>query len=312
MKDIGFVGLGHMGGAIARRLASQCRLIVFDLDTHRVEELVRLGARAAIDLPQLAQECDVIFTCLPTSEHVRHVVFGEGGLGGELGSGALVIDCTTGDPNQARTIAAELAERGVEFVDAPVSGGPQGAAKGTLAFIVGSSSATYERARVPLQLISPNVRRVGEVGAGQCVKLLNNVLAAGHRMLAFETAIAAAANAVDPEVFIDTVNLATGRSYATEVTMVRHIFGERLDQDFSVGLMAKDVRLGVQLVPESLRRESLILQVAERLDSAERVLGSHSDINRLIELYERAADKIVATSRRDSDSGGVFAPTDWP
>jgi 3-hydroxyisobutyrate dehydrogenase len=302
MSAVGFVGLGNMGGALAARLASQrdgqFELYVFDLDQARVAEAGLAGARAARSISDLASRCEVVITCLPTSAHVRSVVNGEGGLGATLAPGSLIIDCTSGEPAVTRELAAELAARGIGLVDAPVSGGPQAAAAGTIAIIAGGPEEWYERALPTLRRISPNVRHVGPVGAGHVVKLLNNVLAAGHRMLAFETAAVAAAQGVDPETFIDVVNLASGRSYATEITMPRHVFGAALAQGFSLGLMAKDVGLGCQLLPPSLEELSLALQVHRRLQVALTEFGPDADINQTLETYERATQTRVATSAR--------------
>ena len=302
MSAVGFVGLGNMGGALAARLAGQrdgqFELYVFDLDQARVAEARAAGARAARSVSHLASTCEVVITCLPTSAHVKGVVSGEGGLGATLAPGSLIIDCTSGDPAVTRELAAELSARGIGLVDAPVSGGPQAAAAGTIAIIAGGPDEWYERALPTLHRISPNVRHVGPVGAGHVVKLLNNVLAAGHRMLAFETAAVAAAQGVDPETFIDVVNLASGRSYATEITMPRHVFGAALAQGFSLGLMAKDVRLGCQLLPEPLEELSLALQVHRRLQAALTEFGPDADINQTLETYERATQTRVATSAR--------------
>jgi 3-hydroxyisobutyrate dehydrogenase len=302
MTNVGFVGLGHMGGALAARLASQSdgqiELYVFDLDPARVAQACAAGARAARSIAQLASESEVVITCLPTSAHVKSVVHGQHGLAAALTPGSLVIDCTSGEPAVTRELAAELSARGIGLVDAPVSGGPQAAAAGTIAIIVGGTEELYERALPTLRRISPNVRHVGPVGAGHVVKLLNNVLAAGHRMLAFETAAVAASQGVDPKTFIDVVNLASGRSYATEITMPRHVFGESLAQGFSVGLMAKDVGLGCRLVPQPLEELSLALQVHHRLQAALTEFGPDADINQTLETYERATQTQVATSKR--------------
>lgn len=302
MSAVGFVGLGNMGGALAARLASQRdgqhELYVFDLDQARVAAARAAGARAARSVSDLAGTCEVVITCLPTSAHVRSVVSGEGGLGATLAPGSLIIDCTSGEPAVTRELAAGLGARGIGLVDAPVSGGPQAAAAGTIAIIAGGPEEWYERALPTLRRISPNVRHVGPVGAGHVVKLLNNVLAAGHRMLAFETAAVAAAQGVDPGTFIDVVNLASGRSYATEITMPRHVFGAALAQGFSLGLMAKDVGLGCQLLPEPLEELSLALQVHRRLQAALAEFGPDADINQTLETYERATRTRVATSKR--------------
>jgi 3-hydroxyisobutyrate dehydrogenase len=298
MSAVGFIGLGNMGGALAARLAGQAELYVLDLDPVRVAHACAAGAQAARSIAEIAGKCAVVITCLPTSAQVRSVVSGEGGLAATLAPDSLVIDCTSGEPAVTRELAAELSDRGISLVDAPVSGGPQGAAAGTIAIIVGGSQSAYQRALPTLSLISPSVRHVGPVGSGHVVKLLNNVLAAGHRMLAFETAAVAAAQGVDPQTFIDVVNLASGRSYATEITMPRHVFGAALTQGFSLGLMAKDVGLASLLVPGPLAELSLALQVHRRLQAALAEFGPDADINQTIEAYERAVGVRVATSGR--------------
>jgi 3-hydroxyisobutyrate dehydrogenase len=297
---VGFVGLGNMGSALALRLAAAdgVRLAVFDLDETRCRKLVAAGAIVAQSPRDLAAMSDVVLTCLPTSEHVRSVLFDDRGLAEGLAAGALVIDCTSGHPEATREIAAQLATRAVALVDAPVSGGPQGAAAGTIALLAGGTAEDVARANAVLSLISPNVRHVGPIGAGHTVKLLNNVLAAGHRMLAFEMAAVAAANGVDPRTFVEAVNISSGRSYATEVTMPRHVFGEQLVQGFTLGLMTKDVRLGTSLIGPGFDGLSLAREVGRRLDSALERYGPDTDVNQTLALYEEAAGRTVATSQR--------------
>jgi 3-hydroxyisobutyrate dehydrogenase len=297
---VGFVGLGNMGSALALRLAAAdgVRLTVFDLDQARCRALAAAGAMVATSPRDLAMGSEVVLTCLPTSEHVRSVVFDDHGLASGLAAGALVIDCTSGHPETTREIAAQLATLAVTLIDAPVSGGPQGAAAGTIALLVGGHTSDVARAGAVLSLISPRVLHVGPVGAGHTAKLLNNVLAAGQRMLAFEMAAVAAANGVDPATFVQAVNTSSGRSYATEVTMPRHVFGEQLVQGFTLGLMAKDVRLGTSLIGPGFGELSLATEVGRRLASALERYGPDADVNETIGLYEEAAGLNVATSRR--------------
>jgi 3-hydroxyisobutyrate dehydrogenase len=293
--SIGFVGLGAMGSALARRLAGRADLTVFDLDQTRVAELEAAGARAG-DAAAIAA-ADTVITCLPTSAEVRSALEALRAAGGPA-PGALVIDCTSGDPEQTRAIASGLAGRGIDFADAPVSGGPQAAAAGTIAILVGADDRVFARAEPLLTLISPSVRHVGEVGSGHCVKLLNNALAAGQRLLAFEALTIAVGQGVDPAAFTDAVNISSGRSYATEVTLPRHLLAGALDQGFSLGLTAKDTSLAAGLVPEALAGQSLISEVAARTASAARRLGPRTDVNRLIEIYEELAGTKVARSDR--------------
>ncbi|MGC0367385.1 3-hydroxyisobutyrate dehydrogenase [Rhodococcus sp. 27YEA15] len=299
MTRIGFVGLGSMGSALAGRLLTGDEpLTVFDIDREKVLELATGGAHVAASLRDLAESSEVVLICLPTSEHVEAAIYGADGLAEGLRSGALVVDCTSGHPDVTRSIAQRLKLSGVSFVDAPVSGGPQRASEGTIAILVGGESADVTRAEEVLTRISAHVQHVGGVGAGHTVKLLNNVLAAGHRLLAFEMTAIAAASGVEPATFIDAVNLSSGRSYATEVTMPRHVFGPELVQGFSLGLMAKDVRLGCTLIPKGLEKLSLAAGVNERLADALGEFGPTADINEIIASYESAIGAPVVTSIR--------------
>lgn len=288
---LGLVGLGNMGGAIAARILDNgSPLRVFDLDNDRVVSFCQAGATAAESLSILGSTCPLVLICLPTSQHVEAVIFAEGGLLAEMKRGSLVIDLTSGDPRVSRRISDRLAEFGIDYLDAPVSGGPQAARAGTLAIIVGGAIDVFETARPALELISPNIRRVGNVGAGHTVKLLNNVLAAAHRMIAFETLVTAQSNGIEPSTFIDVVNISSGHSYATAVTIPRHVLSGDLIQGFSLGLMTKDVTLGSELVPSGMGPLSLVVEVAKRLANLQTELGPEADINEILGAYRRGAD----------------------
>src|SRR5579871_2073076 len=134
--NLGYIGLGRMGGALVRRLLPHVKLRVHDLNPEAVARFAAVGALPAQDLPSLAHECDIVMTCLPTSKEVRDVVFGEHGLARHLKRGSLVVDMTTANPNDTKEIAARLKEQGIDLIDAPVSGGPHGADAGTIAILV--------------------------------------------------------------------------------------------------------------------------------------------------------------------------------
>lgn len=296
--EIGFVGLGAMGGALARRLAGHRSLVVFDNDPARCDEVVAAGATAAASVAEVARRASVVLTCLPTSRHVEGLLTDEGGLLAELGAGGLVVDCTSGDPAVTRRLAEAAHEAGHALVDAPVSGGPQAAAAGSIAIMIGGDEVDVQRARPVLEVLSPHVRHVGPVGSGHCVKALNNLLAAAHRMLAFEAAAVAAAEGVDPRTFIDVVNLSSGRSYATEVTMPRHLFDGDLAQGFSLGLMTKDVGLAAGMTGPRVPGLGLGAEVLARAEAFLERLGPDADVNELIGAYEELAGARVAVSRR--------------
>jgi 3-hydroxyisobutyrate dehydrogenase len=250
-RTIGYVGLGNMGAALARRLQLQVPLLVYDLNPASVQRLVDQGAVACSGLAELASRCDVIMLCLPTSEHVRNAIWGEHGLGVGLKPGTLIVDQTTGDPIATRAMADELSRRGIDLVDAPVSGGAAGAAAGTIAIMVGAAAEPFARLKPLLELISPNVFHAGDVGAGQVIKLVNNMVSAAQRLLTFEGVALAAKNGIDPQRACEILLAGGAKNVFIEKFMLPHILKGNLSPGFTLGLMHKDVRLACQLGSDS-------------------------------------------------------------
>lgn len=249
--NIGYVGLGSMGGALARRLQLSHPLRVHDRDAASVQRLVDAGATRADSLAALADACDVILLCLPTSEHVRTVLLGADGIAASAKRGTLIVDQTSGDPTVTRAIAAELAERGISFVDAPVSGGPAGADAGTIAIMVGADAAQFDRIGPVLRAISPNVFHAGGIGCGHVVKLANNLLSAGTRLMTLEAMALAVKNGVEGEKALAIMLASGGRNFWMEKYMADYILTGKLKAAFALGLLHKDVRLACQLGQDS-------------------------------------------------------------
>lgn len=245
--NIGYVGLGSMGGALARRLQLTHALRVYDLNTAAVASLVAQGASSCASLYELAAASDVILLCLPTSDHVRSAIFGADGLGAGVRPGTLIVDQSTGDPNATRTMAAELATRDVTLIDAPVSGGAKGAAAGTIAIMVGASSPAFARVEPVLKAISHNVFHAGEVGAGQVMKLVNNMLSGAQRLLSLEAVSLAEKNGISAGRACEILLAGGARNAFIEKALAPDIIHGRLDVGFTLGLMHKDVRLACEL-----------------------------------------------------------------
>lgn len=244
--DIGYVGLGSMGGAIAKRMLLSRKLRLFDLSPARVAALAEAGGQPTQSLTALAAQSDMVCLCLPTSNEVRAAIFGDSGLLGGLKPGALVADMTTGDPLATKAMALELKARGIDMIDAPVSGGPDGAAAGTLAIMVGASPEQFARAKPAFDAVSPNVYHMGDVGAGQTMKLVNNMLMAGCKALTYEVMALAAKNGLDPKLAGEVLQKSSGRNGTTERTLQGTVAGH-FRGTFSLGLMTKDVHLAAQL-----------------------------------------------------------------
>ena len=244
--ELGYVGLGAMGGALARRLMLKHKLRVFDARPQAVAEFAGNGAIPVQDAASLARECDIVMLCLPRSADVRDVIFGSGGLIEGLEPGKIVIDQTTGDPDETRAMAAELAERGITLVDAPVSGGPAGADAGTIAIMVGGAVETFEAVKPALESISPNVMHVGDIGNGHVVKLVNNTIAAVNRVGMLEAVAMGRKYGLSLETMNDVINKSSGRSGATERVLPALLAG-KASSNFALALMLKDVSLATQL-----------------------------------------------------------------
>jgi 3-hydroxyisobutyrate dehydrogenase len=286
-NQVGFIGLGAMGAAVAARLVPHVQLSVADLRQSAVDAMVAKGARAATQL-EIARTCAIVFVSLPRSEDVRDVIGGGDGLAATMTPGSVVIDMTTGNPAFDEQFVAELAPRDIGYADAPVSGGPQAAAAGSLAILLGASEETKTKILPTLELISSQVLQVGEVGAGHVLKLVNNLLSACNRLSALEAIAIAVRSGVNVKSCVEALNKSSGRSYITESTYPKFLLGdEPLPQDFKLSLMLKDVglavdlgeRLGLQTRMGSLTRELISAGVA--------ALGDHADINELMKISDR-------------------------
>jgi 3-hydroxyisobutyrate dehydrogenase len=286
---IGYVGLGQMGGALACRLQASNPLRVFDTNPAAVRQLVDAGAIACGSGREVAENCDAVFTCLQTSDQVESVIFGKDGLAFGLKAGGLIVDQTTGDAHATRRMATRLQERQLQLMDAPVSGGPQYAAAGTIAIMAGGTAQQFARIETVLKSISPNVFHCGDVGTGHVAKVCNNLMAASQRLLTFEVIALAVKNGLTPEQAVEVMLKSSGRNYTLDVTMRRHILSGELFQGFTLGLMHKDVGLAMQLAAASgvpLFLGGLVRQFYQSIINER---GADADVNYAVKVFERLA-----------------------
>ena len=243
---VGYLGVGTMGGALARRLMLSRPVKVYDINRTFVDGMVADGAVATPDAATLARECDVIMICVPTSAVVRHAIFGLGGLAEGLRPGKIIIDQTTGNPSETRAIARDLAPLGVEMVDAPVSGGTRGAVAGTIAIMCGGPQAAFAKILPILNQISPNIVFCGEVGNGHAGKVVQNATAACNRVLTLECAAAACKGGVTLTELIAPLNSGAGWNGGAE-RIIPALRTSAATTDFAIGLMAKDLRIAMDI-----------------------------------------------------------------
>jgi 3-hydroxyisobutyrate dehydrogenase len=232
---------------------------------------------------------DVAVTCLPTSREVEALLDGPDGLLAGLAPGALFLDCTSGDPAASRRIAARLAERGVAFADAPVSGGTNGAEAGTLTIMVGADEAVFARARPVLALMGSRIERVGPVGAGHALKAINNALLAVN-ILAVGEALAALVKAgVPARTALEVINDSSGRSFVSETLVPERVLTGAWPRTFRLALLAKDVGIARALLEQTGVDAPLLQLAGEVFDRARAALGESADYLDAIRRIEAQA-----------------------
>lgn len=241
---LGFVGLGNIGGAMARRMA-HCGFAVHGHDV-RPGRATELGLPAA-DSVAAACDADIVFLSLPSSEVVESVVRGEGGVRESARRGTLVVDLSTADPDSTRRLHAELESCGVALVDAGVSGGPWAATKGELTVMAGGAAEALARATPALQAIASRIVHMGPSGAGHAAKAVNNFLNGMNLAATAEAMVVGVKAGLDPVKLLEVVNASSGRNWATEVRFPRIVRGDYLEGGLSNALMAKDLDVYLRL-----------------------------------------------------------------
>jgi 3-hydroxyisobutyrate dehydrogenase len=245
-RPVGFVGVGNMGGRMTRRLiAAGHDVLAVDASPARVAEC---GARPAGSLAELAATCDVIMLSLPDSPVIERVIRGDDGLLAAARTGQVIVDLSTADPQSTVRLHADLAARGVQFLDAGISGGAAAADKGTLTLMVGGDADALATVRPLLNAFSAHVHHMGASGAGHVTKILNNFLNGVTLAATAEVMVAGKKAGLDLAQLLEVINTSSGVSFASLNRFPRIITGDYLEGGLTGKLMAKDVRLYVDLV----------------------------------------------------------------
>lgn len=241
--SVGLIGAGNMGGRVGRWLTTHGRPV---LGYHRdAAKVTRWGMEAAPSVADLVRRSDVLLLCLPDSPVVERVVYGAGGAGegvlDHVRAGQIVVDLTTALPASTRAIAADMAARGVAYLDAGVSGGARSAERGALTVMLGGDADAFARVRPLLEEFCQSIHRMGPSGAGHTTKLLNNFLNAMTLSASAEVLVGARNAGLDLREFLAVVNHGSGRNYATETKYPHIVEGDYLKGGLTVDLMIKDV-----------------------------------------------------------------------
>ncbi len=242
-SNIGFIGLGIMGRGMTHNLLNKGhRVTVWNRTPARVEEFVRAGATAAASPADLAAQCEVILICVSDTPDVEAVILAENGVLAGVKPGSLVVDHSTISPQATKTMAEALRAKGVAMLDAPVSGGSEGAAKGILSIMVGGEEADFQRALPVLEAYGKTITHVGPQGAGQMVKLVNQILVVVTELAVCEGLLFAQAGGLDLTKTLDAVKGGAAGSW-----MLSNRGPQMIARDwrpgFTIDLQQKDLRL---------------------------------------------------------------------
>ncbi|UXS03799.1 NAD(P)-dependent oxidoreductase [Agrobacterium tumefaciens] len=246
---VGVIGLGSMGLGMAQTLASKGFLTLgFDLSAERRNLASKSNIEPLDTIAAAFEASDFLVFSLPTAKDVADVVNQHVDILEKRKSAhVIIIDTSTSEPDVSRELADRLVTLGHGFLDAPVSGGPAGAASGKLTMMLGGSEEDVAFARPVIEALAAKALHVGASGAGNVAKLVNNLLAAAHMVTTSEALKLALAGGIDPEAALRVLNAASGRSMISEVHFPTWVMSDRFDSGFSMGLMRKDVRLASEL-----------------------------------------------------------------
>jgi 3-hydroxyisobutyrate dehydrogenase len=271
-----------MGRGMALSLASAgFQVLAFDASSAAVDAAAADGISVVSRLAELAN-CDAVVLSLPTTTVVQAVLEGESGLARHAKRGLLVIDTTSGDPQATRALASRLSASGLRFIDAPVSGGAAGARKGSLTMFIGGAAADVEAAAPVLAAMGEKRFHIGDVGAGDIAKIVNNLLVASHLLTASEAFRLANAAGVRTEQLIDAVNAGSGRSGVTLYNYPSRILNNGFDSGFTVQLMRKDVNLALALQAQLGIELPITSEVGDIWNASSAALKDSDDFNRIV------------------------------
>ena len=278
--NIGFIGLGNMGLPMAiNLLKAEHHVTGFDLVQSQLDAFATAGGKVATSANATANNADVVITMLPASRHVEGLYLGDSGLLANANPKTLLIDCSTISPKVAQAVASAAKAKGLAMVDAPVSGGTAGAQAGTLTFMVGGDNSVVECIRPILEKMGKNIFHAGGSGAGQTVKVCNNMLLGIQMLGTCEALHLGIANGLDPKVLSDIMSKSSGRNWALELynpcpgVMENVPASKGYAGGFGVDLMLKDMGLATENA-QDLAASVPLGQLAQQLYEAHSKAGN--------------------------------------
>lgn len=297
---VGVVGLGHMGGSMARHLAeSGYETIGYDVDEEVLSAASNDGVEPAASAADVAARADVVITSLPTPSTAEAAYLGDDGIADGSHPDLVALEMSTISPETTRSI---VDESGVTLLDAPVSGGPEKARTGELTVMVGGDREVYDRAQINdvLTTVGEDVYYLGGLGAGHTTKLLNNQIGSAVRAVSLEAAAVAAAQGIEWEPFMDVVRHSSGSSYQFRKRMPR-VLNRDFEPGFSTSNTRKDVRLALEMADSVDAPTPITSVVHELYKRAEgRGLGAEDSVS-IVKLFEETTGEPVESEKEFDD-----------
>jgi len=247
MEKIGFIGLGAMGGPMAKNLVKKgFPLTVFDIVAERMEPLKAAGAEAAASCKEVAEKCPVVITILPASIHVREAVLGKRGVAEGIQRGSVLIDMSTIDPLTTMDIARILGEKGAEMLDAPVARGVPAAVAGTLVIFAGGKKEVFDRHQPILAAMGTDIYHVGDIGSGEVVKIVNNLMVAVTTCALAEAMVLGVKAGVKPDILFEALSSGSGNSFVLQNHYKNNVMKGKFEEGvFPIDYMLKDLDLAL-------------------------------------------------------------------
>ena len=302
---IGFVGLGTMGGQMARRLVSSGYEVTgFDVSGDRAKQAADAGVTPASSPAGAARGADVVCSSLPDPAIVRRAYLGSDGVLSATRSGATLVDMSTIDPDTWREIAIAARSAGVDALDAPVSGGPVEAGNGKLVFLIGGDPAVLERTRPLLLTLGAEIHHIGPLGSGLVVKIVNNMMSMANVAVAAEAMVLGVKAGVDPQRLFDILSTSGGRSHHFLKRFPNVLAGD-FTPNFSIGLSRKDVSLALAMAARLEMPVPLASAVRQVYETAHAQGFGQLDMAGVTRLYEQWTGVAV---RGAAGKGGAKPP----
>jgi len=248
-KRIGFIGLGAMGNPMSKNLIKKgYKLTVYDIVNEKTEAIVKEGAEPARSSKEVAEKSEVIITMVLSSPHVREVILGKGGIIEGVKKGSIVIDMSTIDPMTTREISNLLSDKGVKMLDAPVARAVPAAIAGTLAIFVGGEKETFEKCKDILSAMGTDLHYIGDSGAGEVVKIINNLIVATQQALLSEALVLGVKAGVKPEVLWKALSTGSANSFILQNQIKNLVMKGKFEKGvFPVDYMIKDLGLALAM-----------------------------------------------------------------